>query len=86
MTEANFGRAHNITVRKTKTPEEASRTIAHELTHAAQYEACGTWTHTVKEHRRQMRIPYARRPWEVEARGNEHLGDVFHPARPVSDV
>jgi hypothetical protein len=84
MRKDTFGRKHLIVVAKDKTPERASEIIAHELRHAAQYEACGSWAAVLAEHKRQARIPYAARPWEIEARAAEPLGRKFMPARAAT--
>lgn len=59
---------HNIMVKSYLTPEEASSTLWHELTHAAQAERAGNyhaWSEFVRE---QRRIPYSHRSIEIEAR------------------
>lgn len=66
---------HRITVDPRRTAAQIARTIAHELTHAEQAE----WVllNTTErdcfqaledEAKRQHKLPYLSRPWEVEAR------------------
>lgn len=77
---------HKISVKNWLTPEEAGRTLWHELTHAMQaerafaglpsdaspYERAKAWQGCAE---RSRRIPYSRRPIEVEAREHESMND-----------
>lgn len=70
---------HDIMVKSYLTPEEASSTLWHELTHAQQAENAGGvdhWNKVCNDQRR--RYPYSRRPIEVEARAmSELMSDVL---------
>lgn len=62
------GTHHDIMVKSYLTPEEASSTLWHELTHAMQAERCGGTTETwTKVHREQRNWTYRQRPIEIEA-------------------
>lgn len=60
---------HDIMLKSYHTPEQASSTLWHELTHAMQAERAGgtqeTWNSFARE---QRRYTYNRRPIEIEAR------------------
>lgn len=61
------GTHHNIMLKSYLTPEQASHTLWHELTHAMQAERAGSKEGWSAEHRRQRRYSYQFRPIEVEA-------------------
>jgi hypothetical protein len=92
---ADFDRAtgvqHTITIKRYLDPEAASRTLWHELAHAAQAEAAirsllaagatprqlhDRWSE-VRE-RVNGRIPYRIKPWEIDARSHEDRA-ITHP-------
>ncbi len=59
---------HDIMVKSYLTPEQASSTLWHELTHAMQAERAGAnWTAWGRAINDQKRWPYSRRPIEIEA-------------------
>lgn len=65
---ANATAFHNIVVKSYLTPEQATATLWHELTHALQAERAGSVEAWNRFTRDQRRWPYARRPIEIEAR------------------
>jgi hypothetical protein len=73
MTRDDYGKRHRITVDKLDDAVKASQSILHELTHAAQSEAAGSWEAWLARHRIERRIPYRYRPIEVEARASANL-------------
>lgn len=78
MTAARFGKRHCLTVDKLADHVSASKTLWHELQHAAQAERCATWSDYMREHKRQRGYAYAVRPCEVEARATaEAMADVI---------
>ena len=80
---------HRITVAAVNSPEDASRTLWHELTHAAQAERDQShgkrYRKWMRYHRANMdgsakaHARYMRNPWEVEARYAERLHDEIGP-------
>lgn len=67
-----------IKVRGNLTPEQANRTLWHELAHLAQYVRLGSPQAWLKawDAERAARHGYRNRPWEVEAREWETLADT----------
>jgi hypothetical protein len=63
-------------VSKNLTAENASRTIWHELTHAAQTEADPLRFHT-RYREESARVGYRQNRFEIEARENEAFHDVY---------
>ncbi len=61
---------HCITVKSYLTPEQASRTLWHELAHAMQAERSGSEAAWAANSDRKG--PYSKRPIEIEARSYEH--------------
>jgi hypothetical protein len=70
MTERDYGMRHRITVNKLSDPAKASRTIIHELTHAAQAEAAGSMSAWHRRCKAEHRLPHRARPMEREAYAN----------------
>jgi hypothetical protein len=74
QTANNGSRYHYITVAARLTPEQASRTLWHEMTHAAQYEQDPHFTMTYTAQR--LIFGYRDCPLEVEAKANEEYHDT----------
>ena len=78
---------HHITVKSWLDPQQAGRTLWHELTHAMQAEREAAGTRTTADALRAWRTTSARmgsyrdRPIEVEARAHEDYNDVTPLAR-----
>jgi len=73
-TADNGGRYHYITIAARLTPEQASRTLWHEMTHAAQHEQDPNFTITYMTQR--ILFGYRDCPLEVEAKANEEYHDT----------
>lgn len=72
---------HNIMIKSYLTPEQASKTLWHELTHAQQAERAGDYAGWTLESQQQRRsYAYWNRPIEVEARAN---ADKYAPLYPI---
>lgn len=63
-----MGTHHDVMLKSYRTPQQATATLWHELCHAMQAERAGGTPEWAKVRAEQQRVPYSRRPIEVEAR------------------
>lgn len=73
------GTYHDVMLKRYHTPEQATRTLWHELTHAQQAERCGDLEIWERFRKAQRRFSYQRRPMEIEARNMSANMSPNHP-------
>lgn len=73
---------HNIMIKSYLTPEQATKTLWHELTHAMQAEREGSYAGWVLKHEQEhKRYSYRVRPIEIEAR---EMSDMMAPTHSLT--
>jgi hypothetical protein len=77
---------HSITIRTSSSPEKASSSLWHELTHAAQCETFETPIHFHRAYAKASAMDggYRNNRYEVEARGNESLSEDLRLTKVTS--
>jgi hypothetical protein len=90
LPDGSSGPVHKLTVRRTCSPRQASRTIWHELAHAKQAEDHGDperfYEESYSRHGVMRTRAYATNPFEIDARDHEDFDDDLHLVKPTESA